>query len=93
MTGARLPQFGAREPTMVHRIMQRVSTITCPACGHRAAETMPTDACMFFYLCRGCGTRLKANAGDCCVFCSYGDVPCPPMQEPRAAGGEPGCCG
>ncbi|MHA2389931.1 MAG: GDCCVxC domain-containing (seleno)protein, partial [Candidatus Hodarchaeales archaeon] len=19
--------------------------------------------------------------GDCCVFCSYGDVKCPPMQE------------
>ncbi|MFZ0027756.1 MAG: GDCCVxC domain-containing (seleno)protein, partial [Pseudolabrys sp.] len=19
--------------------------------------------------------------GDCCVFCSYGSVPCPPIQE------------
>ena len=63
--------------------MQLVSTITCPACGHRASETMPTDACMFFYVCKGCGIRLKPRHGDCCVFCSYGDVPCPPIQEAR----------
>ena len=37
--------------------MQLVSTITCPVCGHRASEAMPTDACMFFYVCKGCGTR------------------------------------
>jgi hypothetical protein len=56
------------------------STITCPHCGHRATEEMPVDACRFFYDCQACGTRLKPKAGDCCVFCSYGTVPCPPMQ-------------
>ena len=56
------------------------STITCPGCGHRSTETMPTDACRFFYDCKGCGTRLKPKAGDCCVFCSYGTTKCPPMQ-------------
>lgn len=61
--------------------MQLQSTLTCPACGHNATETMPTDACAFFYDCKGCGTRLKPKAGDCCVFCSYGSVPCPPIQE------------
>ena len=25
----------------------------------RASETMPTNACMFFYVCKGCGIRLK----------------------------------
>ena len=44
------------------------------------AEIMPTDRCVFFYVCEGCGTRLKPNAGDCCVFCSYGTVKCPPIQ-------------
>jgi hypothetical protein len=48
------------------------STITCPKCGHRATEKMPTDACQFFYNCKGCGERLKPKPGDCCVFCSYG---------------------
>lgn len=56
------------------------STITCPECSHTAEETMPTDACLFFYTCGNCQTRLKPKAGDCCVFCSYGDVPCPPIQ-------------
>ena len=64
-----------------YTMMQLTSTITCPGCGHRASETMPTDACQYFYDCTGCGIRLKPKAGDCCVFCSYGDVPCPPIQE------------
>lgn len=42
---------------------------------------MPTDYCQYYYDCPGCGTVLKAKPGDCCVFCSYGDVPCPPVQS------------
>jgi hypothetical protein len=53
------------------------SILSCPHCGTQKAETMPTDACWFFYDCSGCGTLLKPKSGDCCVFCSYGDVPCP----------------
>jgi len=62
------------------------SIITCPECGHTATESMPTDACQWFYDCRGCGAVLRPLPGDCCVFCSYGTVPCPPVQ----AGS--GCC-
>jgi hypothetical protein len=63
------------------------STITCPECGHRASEQMPTDACQYFYDCAGCGALLKPKPGDCCVFCSYGSRPCPPVQEHGR------CCG
>jgi hypothetical protein len=42
---------------------------------------MPTDACQFFYDCKGCGVVLRPNKGDCCVYCSFGDTPCPPIQE------------
>jgi hypothetical protein len=38
------------------------STITCPACGHAAAEAMPANACQFFYDCKGCGARLKPRS-------------------------------
>ncbi|MBP1094415.1 hypothetical protein JOE50_004945 [Bradyrhizobium japonicum] len=48
--------------------MQTQSVITCPVCHHASAETMPTDACQFFYDCKGCGARLKPKSGDCCVF-------------------------
>ena len=64
--------------------MITASTITCPKCGYQATEQMPTDACQFFYDCRGCGERLKPEAGDCCVFCSYGTMPCPPTQLNRS---------
>ena len=56
------------------------SVITCPLCAKAKLETMPIDACRFFYECTGCGARLRPKDGDCCVFCSYGSVPCPPMQ-------------
>jgi hypothetical protein len=56
------------------------STITCPECGGRSSETMPTNACRYVYDCPACGARLKPKPGDCCVFCSYGDVACPPVQ-------------
>ena len=61
------------------------STITCPHCAMTRMETMPTNACQFFG-CTGCGTKLKPKSGDCCVFCSYGSVPCPPIQLSRAGG-------
>jgi hypothetical protein len=41
--------------------MQLESILTCPHCGHRSAETMPTDACRFFYGCKGCGMGLKPD--------------------------------
>ncbi|MAZ86823.1 MAG: hypothetical protein CL693_04220 [Cellvibrionaceae bacterium] len=56
------------------------SLITCPACGHQKAEVMPTDACQWFYECEKCHEVLKPKPGDCCVYCSYGSVKCPPIQ-------------
>src|SRR5271169_5626253 len=47
----------ARAPYL--KVMILESTITCPRCGQLATETMPTDACQFFYDCKGCGERLK----------------------------------
>jgi hypothetical protein len=71
--------------------VQLISTIQCPVCGHRRTETMPTDACQYFYDCTGCGQVLRPKPGDCCVFCSYADLPCPPIQ---LAGGKDvaDCC-
>ncbi|MCW9023996.1 MAG: hypothetical protein OQK73_04875 [Gammaproteobacteria bacterium] len=62
------------------------STLTCPHCQHTETMTMPTDHCLFFHECNHCGVLLKPRPGDCCVFCSYADIPCPPIQEDR------GCC-
>jgi hypothetical protein len=69
------------------------SVITCPHCATAKTETMPTNACQFFYVCTSCGAKLRPKDGDCCVFCSYGSVPCPPIQSERS-GGTPAasCC-
>jgi hypothetical protein len=63
------------------------STLTCPQCGNVAHETMPVDACQYFYECGTCKTLLKLRPGSCCIFCSYGSVKCPPLQAERP------CCG
>ncbi|MCB4457400.1 MULTISPECIES: GDCCVxC domain-containing (seleno)protein [Leisingera] len=63
------------------------SVLTCPACGHEAEEEMPQDACQWFHECPSCRTLLRPKPGDCCVFCSYGTVPCPPVQQGDC------CCG
>ncbi len=64
-----------------------ISVITCPECNHAKSEEMPTDACQWFYQCASCDAVLKPKPGDCCVYCSYGTVPCPPIQNGDA------CCG
>jgi hypothetical protein len=61
--------------------MQLQSIITCPQCGNITEETMPIDSCRFFYQCTSCGILLKPLHGDCCVFCSYGSIKCPSVQE------------
>jgi hypothetical protein len=62
------------------------SRLTCPACAVQSDLEMPADACQFFLDCPSCGAVLRPLPGDCCVFCSYGTVPCPPVQA-----GD-GCC-
>jgi hypothetical protein len=57
------------------------SIITCPKCGHKKEEEMPTNACQFFYECENCKEVLKPKEGVCCVYCSYGTNACPPIQK------------
>ncbi|HEX9796018.1 MAG TPA: GDCCVxC domain-containing (seleno)protein [Anaerolineales bacterium] len=56
------------------------SRLTCPACGAMDDKTMPIDSCLFFYTCPACGAALRPAPGDCCVFCSFGSMPCPSKQ-------------
>lgn len=71
--------------------IQLQSTITCPECGHKKEESMPTNACQYFYKCEECKIVLKPINKDCCVYCSYGTIPCPPIQENGNCGGN-NCC-
>lgn len=66
------------------------SRLMCPLCGYRYERTMPQDACLFYEECPRCRNVYRPKPGDCCVFCSYGSVPCPPKQKDRLPNdGEP----
>src|SRR5215204_728727 len=57
---------------------------------------MPENACRYFYRCEGCGETLKPRDGECCLFCSYGTVECPPKQaeaKPESQGDADRCQG
>ncbi|MGF7230743.1 GDCCVxC domain-containing (seleno)protein [Arachidicoccus sp.] len=62
------------------KIVEIQSILTCPKCGHKKTEIMPTEACVYFYECEQCKTILKPLKTDCCVYCSFGTVRCPSMQ-------------
>ncbi|QQG38518.1 MAG: hypothetical protein HYS32_02820 [Candidatus Woesearchaeota archaeon] len=50
--------------------------ITCPSCSHKQKMEIPINVCKAFYTCDKCKKTTFAKAG-CCVFCDYGDKPCP----------------
>ncbi|HWG35043.1 MAG TPA: GDCCVxC domain-containing (seleno)protein [Gemmatimonadaceae bacterium] len=64
--------------------MQTTTVLTCPECGRTETLEMPTDACVIFHECAGCGRVLRPRKGDCCVYCSYGSVRCPSRQAESA---------
>ena len=65
----------------MNKTIELYSTLSCPNCSKKTKERMPVNACQFYYECPHCGSLLKPKLVDCCVFCSYGDVPCPPIQK------------
>ena len=59
----------------------QTGTITCPECGAASQGEMPEDACVHFFECPNCRALLRPLPGDCCVYCSYGDIKCPPLLK------------
>ena len=74
--------------------VELTSRVTCPSCGDQHLEPMPEFSCLLSYTCPKCGTVLRPAEGDCCIFCTYGSVPCPVIQEQcwgRGADDASGC--
>ncbi len=57
------------------------SRLHCPYCGKCSVDQMPAQASVYFYDCARCRRILKPKSGLCCVYCSYGNMPCPPRQR------------
>jgi len=59
--------------------MYEQSTVTCPRCGERRTLEMPGR--LWSLICEACGHVMHPPEGGCCVFCAYGDIPCPGAQR------------
>jgi len=82
VTCAIIDGLSAEAAAQAGKTVELESIITCPYCGHKKKEIMPTDSCQFFYDCESCKQVIKPKPGDCCVYCSYGTVKCPSKQSP-----------
>jgi hypothetical protein len=67
-----------------------VSTVICPHCGSPHEARMAEDSCQISADCPACGKEIRPKAGQCCIFCSWGSAPCPPVQLARARGDDRG---
>ncbi len=56
------------------------SILTCPNCNHKFQEQMPENTYQSSFRCAECKEVIKTKKGECCVYCSYGDYPCPQAQ-------------
>ena len=66
------------------RHIEMSSILTCPKCGYIASEEMPIDSKQRFHVCKNCNLVIMPKPGSCCVFCSYGNIPCPSAQNESA---------
>jgi hypothetical protein len=55
--------------------------LTCPHCKETLTLQMPLDFCLIRYQCEKCEKYITPKKGDCCIFCSYSNKKCPPMQK------------
>jgi len=75
----------------MHRLGETDEDIPCHRDDHlsrlwRRGDRTNAHRCLPVSLhCGYCGVTLRPRPGDCCVFCSYGNVPCPPKQAERGA--------
>ncbi|MFW9905608.1 MAG: GDCCVxC domain-containing (seleno)protein [Candidatus Thorarchaeota archaeon] len=61
--------------------MKTNSILTCPHCNFSESLMMTANQCVIFHRCTNCNTVIRPQQGDCCIFCSYGDTPCPAKQS------------
>lgn len=62
--------------------IQTTATLTCPECGTKEVVQMPTNGHQHYFKCANetCNADVATKEGECCVFCSYADIPCPEKQ-------------
>jgi hypothetical protein len=62
-------------------MVETEAILTCPHCGKSYQVIMPVDYCQIRLVCPECQQTITPKDGDCCIFCSFADKPCPPKQK------------
>lgn len=59
----------------------RESTLVCPRCNHGERMMMAENSSLVVHVCQSCGLEMHRLPGNCCLFCTWGTVPCPTAQR------------
>jgi hypothetical protein len=73
-------ELGKQRPRRKEKLVTRQTRATERTIATKPPKVARKRACRLFYDCTGYGKLLRPKPGHGCVFCSYGDVPCPLMQ-------------
>ncbi len=52
------------------------SILTCPNCSHQKQEKLLENTFPTRFRCGNCQEMAEVKLGDCCIYCSFGDIPC-----------------
>jgi len=58
----------------LHEKVELSTVVTCPSCNHKQTMMMPRNFCERSFHCYNCKKDHAEKPGDCCIFCSYGQL-------------------
>jgi hypothetical protein len=60
--------------------VNKYSVLQCTGCGFTQEFEMPQYASRKHFYCPDCRKAHQSRKEECCIYCSYGSVPCPQQQ-------------
>ncbi len=63
------------------RWIKILSEVRCSTCEYTETIRMPKYATKTSFECTRCKCVMTPRHHSCCIFCSYGSVPCPRQQS------------
>ena len=60
--------------------VKKYSVLKCAGCGFTQEFEMPLYASRKHFYCSNCNAVHESKSDECCIYCSYGTVPCPKEQ-------------
>ena len=65
----------------LHHSVILETVMTCPSCHAKEKQTMWPHFIESVFVCNKCNKPHLQIPDRCCIYCSYGSIECPPIQE------------